>query len=148
MSSAEYGKTTTPSEAFLSDIPLQDETPKKGIDGYANPLWMYQNLDNLNGIPIDPSAQGLPIDREELLEAALYLDRSPRSMIFWMSPEDTESIQKYDKLLEDQENGKLIIVEEQKQYDMNKSKFMVWIRYDLLRYKLHPRFEYLRESKA
>lgn len=148
MSTPDYGKTVSAAEAFLSDIPMQEEQQKRPIDSFANPLWMYQNTDRINGYLIDPSAKGLPIDREDLLESALYLDRRPRSLIFWMSPEDEESIAKYDELLDKQAKNEVIIVDELKQYDLGKSKFMVWIRYDEVCYKLHPRFEYLRENQS
>lgn len=145
---SEYGRTVSAADAALADSPIKDEQPKNVIDGSANLLWMYQNTGTINGTPIDSSALGLPIDRPDLLEAALYLNRKPKSAIFWMSPEDTDSIEKYDQLLEDQFNGKVLIVEELKQYDQSKSKFMVWVRYDELCYMLHPRFAYLREENS
>jgi len=148
-SSSEYGRTVALADVELAEFPFKSKENKKNvIDGSANLLWMYQNTGTIDGIPIDPSAQNLPIDRQELLEAALYLDRKPKSAIFWMSPDDTESIERYDKLLDDQLHNKIIIVEELKQYDQNKCKFMVWVRYDELSYMLHPRFAYLREENS
>jgi hypothetical protein len=65
-----------------------------------------------------------------------------------MSPEDEESIKLYDKLLAAQATNQLVIIDELKQYDTGKCKFMVWLRYDELCYELNPRFEYLREEQG
>ena len=146
MASNEYGRTVSIEDVQLAEIPVPDEREQHTVDPYANPLWWYQQTGTINGIPVDPSAQNLPINKQDLLESALVLNRRPKSAIFWMSPDDKEAIEQYDKLLDDQFNGKILIVEETKQYDPNKSKFMVWVRYDELCYMLHPRFEYLREE--
>lgn len=146
MASNDYGRTVSVDDALLSDMPVQDQQEEHQVDPFANPLWWYQNTGTINGVPVDPKDLNLPINKQDLLQAAFELNRRPRSAIFWMSPEDKESIEQYDKLLDDQFNNKIIIVEETKQYDPNKSKFMVWVRYDELCYMLHPRFEYLREE--
>lgn len=147
--SSEYGTISSITDASLVDYPFKEPEKKKNvIDDSANLLWSYQNTGTIDGTPVDPSALNLPIDRQDLLATALYLDRRPKSAIFWMSPEDEESIKKYDQLLDDQFHKKILIIEELKQYDQSKGKFMVWVRYDELCYMLHPRFEYLKEENS
>lgn len=147
MSDADYGHVVSPEEATLTETPNQQENSTTGvISDVGNALWYYHNEGTIRGIPVADNSIGLPIDREDLLDVAFILRRTPRSKIFWMSPEDEESIKLYDKLLNAQAEGRLVIIDELKQYDMNKCKFMVWLRYDELLYELNPRFEYLREE--
>lgn len=147
MSDADYGHVVSSEEATLTETPNQQENSTTGvISDVGNALWYYHNEGTIRGIPVADNSVGLPIDREDLLDVAFILRRTPRSKIFWMSPEDEESIKLYDKLLNAQAEGRLVIIDELKQYDMNKCKFMVWLRYDELLYELNPRFEYLREE--
>lgn len=142
----DFGHVVSLDEALLSDEPGEQSKEEEQLTTIGNALWEYHNLGRIGGVPVADDAVGLPIDRDDMLGVAFNLKRVPKSMIFWMSPEDTESIKKYDDLLNKQTDGELIIVDELKQYDMNKCKFMVWIRYDLLSYELNPRFDYLREE--
>ena len=143
MSDADYGHVVSSEEATLTETPNQQENSTTGvISDVGNALWYYHNEGTIRGIPVADNSVGLPIDREDLLDVAFILRRTPRSKIFWMSPEDEESIKLYDKLLNAQAEGRLVIIDELKQYDMNKCKFMVWLRYDELLYELNPRFEY------
>ena len=147
MSEIDYGHMVSVQDATLAESPAQEESYTSGVISDAgNALWAYHNEGTIRGIPVAANAVGLPIDKEAMLDVAFLLRRTPRSKIFWMSPEDEESIKLYDDLLAQQAEGKLIIVDELKQYDMNKCKFMVWLRYDELLYELNPRFEYLREE--
>lgn len=147
MSDADFGHVVSSQEAVLTETPNQQENSTSGvISDIGNALWYYHNEGTIRGIPVADDSIGLPIDREDLLDVAFILRRTPRSKIFWMSPEDEESIKLYDKLLNAQAEGRLVIIDELKQYDMNKCKFMVWLRYDELLYELNPRFEYLREE--
>lgn len=147
MSDADYGHVVSSEEALLTETPQSQENSTSGvISDIGNALWYYHNQGTIRGIPVADNSIGLPIDREDLLDVAFILRRTPRSKIFWMSPEDEESIKLYDKLLNAQAEGRLVIIDELKQYDMNKCKFMVWLRYDELLYELNPRFEYLREE--
>ena len=147
MNEGDFGHVVSSQEAQLTDTPANSESSTTGvISDIGNALWYYHNEGTIRGIPVADNAVGLPIDREDLLDVAFILKRTPRSKIFWMSPEDEESIKLYDKLLSAQAEGRLVIIDELKQYDMNKCKFMVWLRYDELLFELNPRFEYLREE--
>lgn len=147
MSDIDFGHMVSIEEAMLAEEPPQNENYTSGvISDIGNPLWYYINEGTIRGIPVADDAIGLPIDRDELLDVAFILRRTPRSKIFWMSPEDADSIKMYDKLLTEQAEGKLVIIDELKQYDQSKCKFMVWLRYDELLYELNPRFAYLREE--
>lgn len=143
-----YGQLSSIDDAVLIPDDVLQETPETGDDSQnkGNALWLYFHEDKINGIPVAEEDRHLKIDKDELLAAAFMLDRRPKSVVLYMSPEDTESSDKYDELLKREYNGEIIIVDELKQFDMQKGRFIVWVRYDEVRYKLHPRFEYLRED--
>ena len=144
--SDDYGHMVSIEEAMLSEAPIKEMQEQAQISTIGNELWSYHNEGRIHGIPVEDNAIGLPIDRDDMLDVAFLLKRIPKSKIFWMSPEDEESIKLYDDLLTQQADGRLIIVDELKQYDTSKCKFMVWLRYDELSYELNPRFDYLREE--
>ena len=50
----------------------------------------------------------------------------------------------YDAILDRAYKGEIILVDEIKQFDAANSCFLVFVRYDEVMYKLHPRFNYLR----
>ena len=113
----------------------------------GNLLWSYRKEHKINNIQVNPSDLDLPIDTDDLLTEAFRLHVVPRSAIFWMSPDNEESIKKYDQLLKDASDGKIIIVNEDKQYDQSKGAFMVWVRYDEAAWELHPRYDYLKKEQ-
>lgn len=142
----DYGHMVSIDEVMLSESPFKEEKTENQISTIGNELWSYHNEGRIHGIPVADNAVGLPIDRDDMLDVAFTLKRVPKSKIFWMSPEDEESIKLYDAMLAQQADGQLIIIDELKQYDTSKCKFMVWLRYDELSYELNPRFDYLREE--
>lgn len=149
MNDSNYGQVVSVKEAgILTDnmLPGMQADPDTEISALGNALWSYKFDHKINGIPVAATDCNLPIDREDLLYVAFQLDTIPKSTIFWMSPEDNESIEAYDALLARVYNGSVIIVDELKQYDQTKGKFMVWIRYNEMQYSLHKRFTYLRED--
>lgn len=147
MSEIDFGHMVSMEEALLAEEPGQDENSTGGvISDVGNALWYYHNEGTIRGIPVADDAIGLPIDRDDMLDVAFILRRTPGFKLMWMSPDDEESMKTYNKLLAEQAAGRLIITEESKQYDMSKSKFMVWLRYEELLYELNPRFAYLREE--
>lgn len=149
MNDSNYGQVVSVKEAgILTDnmLPGMQADVDTEISALGNALWSYKFEHKINGIPVATTDCNLPIDREDLLYVAFQLDTIPKSTIFWMSPEDNESIEAYDALLARVYNGNVIIVDELKQYDQTKGKFMVWIRYNEMQYSLHKRFTYLRED--
>jgi len=146
MSDTDFGHVVPLEDTQLAEDPFQDPAQQNTITDIGNNLWSYHNEGRIHGIRVVDQDLGLPIDREDMLDVAFNLKRTPRSKIFWMSPEDEESIKLYDDLLAQQDANQIIIVDELKQYDTNKCKFMVWVRYDELSYELYPRFSYLREE--
>ena len=150
MKQAEYGQVYSAKDTELlqdSQLPkASQEGAPQDISSVGNALWSYKTEGKINGVPVKSSDAGLPIDREDLLQAAFQLESIPRSMLLWLSPDDEEAIAKYDELLNRVYNGSVIIVDEMKQYDSAKSKIMVWIRYNEVSYALHQRFQYLREE--
>lgn len=78
----------------------------------GNALWSYRNEGRINGIPVAEKDCSLPIDREDLLQAAFQLTSTPRSLIFWMSPDDEDAIKAYDSLLKRAADGSVLIQDE------------------------------------
>jgi len=144
-----FGRVDSIADASIfseDELPGSAETPDIHITDEGNALWSYQREGRINGIPVVESARGLKIDNDELLSVAFELERVPKSEIFYMSPDNQEGIGKYDTILGKVYNGEAVVLEENKQYDAQKGCFLVWVRYDLLAYKLHPRFEYLTKE--
>ena len=140
-----FGHMVSPQEALLAELPTgEDPAQSNGITNVGNLTWEYHNLGTLNGMPVADADQNLAIDRDDLIDAAFTLKGTPRSKVFWMSPDNEDSIKLYDALLERQARGEIRIMEELKQYDTTKSAFMVWVRYDEVEWQLNPRFAYLR----
>ena len=146
MAEIDFGHVISPEEAQLSLDPTQDSQSDDRVISNGNLTWEYHNMGRINGVRVADDDIALPIETDELIDGAFELRRTPRSKIFWMSPEDADSIKLYDDLLALQEDCEIQILEEIKQYDAAKSKFMVWLRYDELRYELKPRYAYLREE--
>lgn len=142
-----FGEVTSIEDAMIMDddrlADSQQRTPDIHITDEGNALWSYQREGRINGIPVAENARGLKIDSDELLSVAFELVRIPKSEIFYMSPDNADGIKRYDDILEKVYNGEAVILEENKQYDPQKGSYLVWVRYDLLSYRLHPRFEYL-----
>ena len=145
-SELEFGRTVSLDEVMLADIPGGEPQQNQVVSSVGDLVWEYHELGRINNIPVADTDLNLPIDREDLIDAAFTLKRIPRSKVFWMSPEDEESIKLYDDLLAQQTDGKIQIIEEAKQYDPNKGKFIVWLRYDETTIELKPRYAYLREE--
>ena len=142
-----FGHMVSPQEALLAELPIgEDPAQSNGITNVGNLTWEYHNLGTLNGMPVADADQNLAIERDDLIDAAFTLKGTPRSKVFWMSPDNEDSIKLYDDLLERQSKGEIRIMEELKQYDTTKSAFMVWVRYDEVEWQLNPRFAYLREE--
>ena len=133
-------------DVLLADLPGAAPVTNQVVADVGDAVWEYHELGRINNIPVADSDLNLPIDSEATLDAAFTLKRIPRSKVFWMSPEDEDSIKLYDDLLAQQTDGKIQIIEESKQYDPNKGKFIVWLRYDETVIELKPRYAYLREE--
>lgn len=147
LSDESFGHMVSPQEAMLAELPLgEDQVQSQGITNTGNLTWEYQNLGTLNGMPVAEADKNLAVDRDDLIDAAFTLKCTPRSKVFWMSPDNEDSIELYDELLRRQENKEIRIMEELKQYDTTKSAFMVWVRYDEVEWQLNPRFAYMREE--
>ena len=142
----DFGRMVSLEDAVLAESPADDDKQNNIISPMDDVLWEYHELGRVNNIPVAEADQKLPIDSERLLDGAFTLKRTPRSVVFWMSPEDEESIKLYDDLLAQQTDGRIQIIEELKQYDANKGKFIVWLRYDETVIELKPRYAYLREE--
>ena len=142
----DFGHAVSIEEAQLITPPGQEQQTKDASIDPNSDLWSYHHLKRIQGFPVAEGDLDLPIGKESTLDDAFYLKRTPRSKIFWMSPEDEESIALYDGLLALQADHQIQIIDELKQYDTSKCKFMVWIRYDETCFALNPRFDFLREE--
>ena len=147
----EFGQLDAPEDAAMllsGGLPFEDtdQGDESVLDMSSTPLWSYINEGRINGTPVAAEDCGLKIDSDAILRAAFMLVREPHSLLLYMSPEDTESQTKYDSIISRMYSGDVEIIDEQKQYDPNKGRFIVWLRYDVVHYALHPRFHYLREE--
>lgn len=131
-------------EEDLPGYKKEDENTIVASNGEA--LWAYRNEGKINGVVVQESDLNLAVDSDDLIQRAFRPQFIPHSVIFWMSPDETQQNADYEKLLRDVYDGRAIIRDEQKQYDNAKAKFMVWIRYDEVHYELHPRYSYLKEE--
>ena len=143
-----YGQLIAMDEAEVLDedsitVPREKDS---GITSEGNMLWSYRQEGRIGNIPVAEEDRNLKVDNDELLTAAFELDQRPRSLLLNMSPGDEEGCSKYDELLERAYNGEIIIVEELKQFDPSRGAFVVWVRYNKVLWRLHPRFHYLREE--
>lgn len=143
----DFGHVVSLKEAMLSETPQEDkQDQQQTLMDMMTEVWSYQHLGRIRGVPVNPGDLGLPVAREDLLDVAFYLKVTPKSKIFWISPEEVDSIKLYDDLLALQSDKQIQILDELKQYDASKGKFMVWVRYDEQCYALDPRFEFLRKE--
>lgn len=142
----DFGHMVSLQDAMLEEPPMGDPQGANIVSSVGDLVWEYHELGRINNIPVAGADLNLPIDSEKLIDDAFTLKRIPRSKVFWMSPEDEDSIRLYDDLLAQQTDGKIQIIEEAKQYDPNKGKFIVWLRYDETTIELKPRYAYLREE--
>lgn len=148
-SSPGYGMLASAGDAFIMDDglpPLAETVKASPVTTDGNALSSYRQENRINGVPVAPEDRNLKIGQEDLLNAAFELKRRPRSVLLYMSPENTESQEAYNALLDRVYSGEAVIVDEIKQFDATGCRFVVWVRYDELVYRLHPRFEYLREE--
>ena len=130
------------------DLPGREKEDNGDIKlSNSGPLWSYREEHQIQNIQVQKSDWNLPIADDDMLSKAFRLHSVPHSEMFWMSPDDEESMAKYNQILQDAYDGKIIIVDEQKQYDQSKGKFLVWLRYDEVAWELHPRFAFIREER-
>lgn len=149
MPSADYGKLVSTADAVVLDeagLPGYEAPAKEQTQGEGNALWSYHGEGRIDGIPVDERDRGLKVDSDEMLHVMFRLDRRPCSLMLYMSPDDEEGRKAYDGLLQRVYDGEVLVVDEIKQYDPAGGRFIVWVRYDELKYVLHPRFNYLREE--
>jgi hypothetical protein len=139
-----YGQLVSAHEARMFDdsmLPKETQEPEsKILLKTGNALWSYRNQNRIYNIPVAEQDRDLPIERDEELLAMFELHREACSEMFWMSPDDEESVKRYDNILKRLSDGEIEIIHEDKQYDAAHSRFLVWIRYDKLWFQLHPRF--------
>ena len=140
-----FGQIVPPQDAkIFSDSMLPGQEPEKKellMGGSGNALWSYYNEGTIYGYPVAEEDKNMPIEREEQLSAMFEPKHEAKSEIFWLSPDNEESIKRYDDILKMVSEGKAVIVEENKQYDAAKGAYLVWIRYDKVWFQLHPRFK-------
>lgn len=151
MAGADYGRLIPAEEAGLSPDPegIYGQQPQAStVTADANPLWDYTQTGRINGVPVKESDQGLPVDSVDLLSAAFEMEATPRLFTAWISPDHPEGVKAYEALLEMAGNNEVVLGEETRQYDAQHSAFLVMLRYSEVCYRLHRRFDYLREEEA
>lgn len=152
MDAPDYGHVVSADDASLlqdSMLPKDNQTPEVdelSVGAALNALWFYHKEGTINGVPVADEDRDLPILSDAQLMSAFELKRASKSVLLWMAPYEKESNEQYNALLKMQDSGAAVITEETKQYDHTKNMFMVWVKYTVLKYKLHPRYNYLREG--
>lgn len=144
-----FGTLTGPEDAGVAaydDLPLVEPDGPAAQDMPQSLLWEYMNQGTINGVHVAQSDRNLKISSSDMVQNAFQLERVPRSLLVYMSPDDEDGQRRYDEVLSKAYAGEVMIVDEQKQFDPAKGRFVVWLRYDEVHYALHPRFSYLREE--
>ena len=142
-----YGKLVSASEAQMVDLPEDEPREQSTLPtDVGNMLYEYRASSTICGVPVADEDKDLPILSDDVLVAAFVLDCRPRLLFTRIKPDDTESRKEYDELLEKVHQGKARMVDETKQFDVQSGSFIVWVRYEEMCYKLHPRYEYLRNE--
>lgn len=144
MSSISTDTTYSAEDAELMSPESLPGQPDVYTDDRSALLWEYHNEGTLNGVKVREEDRNLPVDTEDMLQAAFELNRTPRSVVLLITP-DTGAAE-YEALLQRQSRGEIMIVGEDKQYSATKDGFVVWIRYEEIEYRLHPRFKHLKET--
>ena len=140
----EYGELVAPEDVGLTSI---SEAFPQGSDVVESDgaLWSYIKEGKIDNIPVKKGDTGLPVSHGQVYEA-FFLVCVPKCAMFWLSPDDTEQLDKYNELIGGVANGGIAIMEEARQYDQEKHAFATLVRYNEMHYELHPRFNYLREE--
>lgn len=145
-----FGKAVSMKDAQIMTpdmLPMGDPESEGAVYSNDPSLWEYHELNRINGIPVAEEDQKAPIDKPDVLSMAFVEDVKPRSAVLWISPDDTEALKKYQEIWDMVYDHRARIISEDKQYDQTKNKFMVWIRYEEVVCRLHPRFQFLKEKK-
>ncbi|MBQ6471828.1 MAG: hypothetical protein IJJ33_07585 [Victivallales bacterium] len=139
-----YGEVLSPADAEATGWePVEEPSRRPTATG---DLWAYHNAGRVFGVPVRESDRGLKIGSEELLQQAFVLRRAPKSLMLYLSPDDTEAMDKYEAVLSRIAAGECELVDEERQFDAAHSRFLVWLRYNELSAELNPRFDYIREE--
>ncbi len=140
-----FGRLSSMEDVELAPPPEDRREPEKAFPGLGNALWSYRNEHRINGVPVAEGDTELKITSDDILLSAFVLDRRPMSAVLYVAP-GSEGSEQYDALLARAYAGEIVIVDEIKQFDAANARFVVWVRYDEVRYVLHPRYKYLREE--
>lgn len=144
-----FGKAVSMKDAAIMTpdmLPMGDPEQEGAVYSDDPDLWEYHEQHRIHGVPVAEEDRKAPIDKPDVLRMAFVEDVKPHSVILWMSPEDEESQRKYQEIMDMVYDHRARIISEDKQYDTTKNKFMVWIRYEELECRLHPRFQFLKEK--
>ena len=142
-----YGSLAAPEDASVmlgGALPAYEDAAEGKPD--SGLMWEYLNKGTLNGVPVAAADVGLKIDDEDTFTSVFRLHRSPKTLLLYLSPDDEQSLKKYNEVLERIYAGKAMAVDEQKEFDPAHGRFVVMLRYDEICYELDPRYHYLREE--
>lgn len=109
-------------------------------------LWEYQQNNTIDGIKVAEHDRQLAIDSVDTLRDVFQLYREPKAELFILDPANKEGLDAYNKVLNKVYDGEATIINESREYDAVNSRFLVYIRYDIICYKLNNRFNFLRDE--
>ena len=146
LDSESIGYMTAPTDADVLVEERDDDAAQQAVDGTGSLLWGYQHDGRLYGVNVAKNDLALKIDSDSLLSIAFSLIRTTRSEVLYISPDGGKGNDRYDELLDGVNDGRIEIIDELRNWDQERSRFVLWLRYNELEYRLNPRFDYLREA--
>ena len=111
-------------------------------------LWDYRNRNTFMGLPVAQQAQDLLVDKSAQLSKALQLNTKAGAWTGYISPldQDKKYLQEYTQLKQKEQEGFIMILQENTQFCPSLNKFLVFITYMNVQLGLNPRYSHLKED--
>lgn len=137
-----------PENTFMAIQPQEPKEEPVTVDR-SQSLWDYRNRNTYNGMPVAPQARNLMVDNADQLNRALQPKGTSGVWVGYISPldEDKQYLDSYAKLKEQETQGSIFILQENKQFCPSLNKILVFITYLKVQMDLNPRYEHLKEDK-
>lgn len=129
-------------QAFLTtDISNQPITVNKD-----QLLWQYHSKGTIAGIKVNQKDLDLNIDRQDQLLDAFQMDQDLMVWSGWLSPQHKQHLKQYQQIKRKQLAGQYQILDQNKQYSMNKDAYLAVIVYAKVEFKLNDRYSFYRQD--
>ena len=132
-------------QAQLGDVPADlKQATKQGSDNQL--LWQYTKLGCVNGIPVDQSDRNLLFESDQSLLQALEVKPTIKTWAGWLSPQHSQAVEQYRNIKQQQADGRMRIITQDKQYSTQKDAFLVILVYSQNKLKLSPRYDFYKQD--